>query len=293
MPIVRAPRPERDFTVIRNAVINDGRLSLEARFILIYLLSKPDTWSVSTQDLINQSRDSARPSRKAVIYAALKELIDAGYLHRRRLAEGGMQYTVYDMPRSAEGDGIEAEKSSESLTSTPLSENQQVAIEPLSENQQVEASHPLSEKPLLEKPLVANRTLVKTEEVVRTETAARAERVSMVLRKPKKAKAQEIDLRGFIDGCKARGERAIPDSDPIYDWAERTKVPVEMITIAWHVFKDRHIANAKRYVDWRATFRNAVKGDWYHLWRFDGRTSECCLTVAGEQARREYMEAAA
>lgn len=291
MPIVRGPRPDRDFTVIRNSVINDGRLSLEARFILIYLLSKPDTWNVSAQDLINQSKGSARASGKAVIYAALKELESVGYVSRKRLSVGGIETTVYDVPRCADEDGETIENSPETLASSPLAENRKVGIEPLSENQQVEASHPLSEKPLSEKPLVANRTLVKTEKAVRTEEAGKPDSLRVV---EKKSRGKKIPLQSFIAGCREVGEKAIPDADPVFAYADTIGLPYEMVSLCWKVFREKHVNDdSKRYVDWRAHFRNAVRGAWYGLWRIDAGSNEYKLTTAGEQARRIYERTAA
>jgi hypothetical protein len=171
MPIVRGPRPDRDFTTIRNSVINDERLSFEARGIHEYLISKPDTWNLSVQDLINQTKRSSRPSGKAKIYAALKELEEAGYLCRQRLAAGGVEYTIYDVPRSPENN----ESAAQSLAPYALSENREVASEPLFNNQKVRAGNALPEKPLSQSPLVANRTLVKTEVVEKTENAEKGD----------------------------------------------------------------------------------------------------------------------
>ena len=163
MPIIRSPRPERDFSIVRNSIINDDRLSLEARFILLYLLSKPDTWNVNVPDLVNLSKSAPRKAGKAVVYAVLKELANTGFLTSKRLSTGGVQYTVYDVPQSPE-----------TITSHALSETEEVASKPLSENQKVQAGNALSEKPLVEKPLVENRdVLVKTDKAVKTEKAVK------------------------------------------------------------------------------------------------------------------------
>ncbi|SAL19344.1 hypothetical protein AWB71_00927 [Caballeronia peredens] len=291
MPIVRGPRPDRDFTVIRNSVINDGRLSLEARFILIYLLSKPETWSVNAQDLINQSKASARPSGKTSIYASLKELADLGYLHRRRLAAGGMQYTVYEIPRDEGKADADAENSPQTLASHPLAANQEVGTEPLPEKRQVEASHPLPEKPLLEKPLLGNQTLVKTEVVVRKEKAEKPDSLRVM---EKRSRGKKLPLQAFIAGCREAGEKVIPDADPVFAYADTIGLPYDMVSLCWKVFREKHVNDdSKRYVDWRAHFRNAVRGAWYGLWRIDAGSNEYKLTTAGEQARRIYERTAA
>ena len=66
--------------------------------------------------------------------------------------------------------------------------------------------------------------------------------------------------------------------------------------LAFQVFKDRYTngekGRRKRYRDWRQTFLNAIKSDWFHLWRVDadGRYS---LTNVGLQADREHRREAA
>ena len=101
MPIHRHPSPIRaNFTILRNATIEDARLSWEARGLLIYLLSKPDNWVVSTKHLIKESPTA----KKEKVLKILTELESFGYLKtvQGRDAETGSfeQVTriVYDTP---------------------------------------------------------------------------------------------------------------------------------------------------------------------------------------------------
>ena len=88
---------------------------------------------------------------------------------------------------------------------------------------------------------------------------------------------------------------AIPADDPVYAYAESVGLPDEFLLIAWHHFKALYAKDgasaSKRYTDWRAHFRNAVRGCWGNLWRVlpDGGYA---LTTAGQQAKRS-IEAAA
>lgn len=97
--IVRMPRPETDFTMFHNDVIRNPDLSWEAAGVLLYLLSKPDNWTVSHNHLVNY-----RDAGHAKIRRILRELEDAGYLVRERVRnEKGVfvagRSVLYDSPR--------------------------------------------------------------------------------------------------------------------------------------------------------------------------------------------------
>lgn len=98
--IVRSPRPTGRFTVIANATARDHRLSFKARGILIELLSLPDNWRTSAEDLARRGPDGL-----TAIRAGLKELETFGYLkrtkHRDDLGRIRTTTTVYDRPLKA------------------------------------------------------------------------------------------------------------------------------------------------------------------------------------------------
>lgn len=96
-------------------------------------------------------------------------------------------------------------------------------------------------------------------------------------------------LRDWLDHVKAQGETPIPEDDPVFSYADSIGLPREFLRLAWREFLQRYTQpNAKRYRDWRATFRNAVRGNWMHVWRADG--DGYALTTPGEQARRAHEE---
>ncbi|NIF78891.1 hypothetical protein F3J20_16105 [Paraburkholderia sp. Cy-641] len=169
MPIIRAPRPDRDFTVIANRVLNDPRLSWAARGMLAHLLSKPDHWSVNVQALINETQACSRASGRDAVYRTLDELNEAGYIARRRLADGSVVTTVYEQPNTENPDEAlepNLEKPHE-VTGRTLSGQ----IEPVPENPDM-GHKPNPEKPDLEKPDLENPdVLVRTESIERTEEA--------------------------------------------------------------------------------------------------------------------------
>lgn len=105
----------------------------------------------------------------------------------------------------------------------------------------------------------------------------------------KKSKAPECTLAEWLDALD--GTEVIPADDPLFGWATTAQIPREWVALAWWAFEARYAEQAKRYADWRAVFRRAVREDWLKLWRVD-RDGRYVLTTAGEAVRRE-MEAAA
>lgn len=78
---------------------------------------------------------------------------------------------------------------------------------------------------------------------------------------------------------------AIPPADPIFDWAEKAGIPDGYVELAWLAFADRFTGAEKTYADWRAAFRNYVKGGWLDLWK-PSRDGGYYLTDAGLQWER-------
>jgi hypothetical protein len=105
--VIRAPRDsEHAYFAVSRALTQDKRLSFEARGVLAYLLSKPSDWIVRIQDL--QKEGSCGRDR---IYRILKELRDAGYLHRdqEHQPNGAFvwgPYRVYEQPFTDKADMV-------------------------------------------------------------------------------------------------------------------------------------------------------------------------------------------
>jgi hypothetical protein len=127
--VIRAPRDsEHAYLAISRALTQDRRLSFEARGVLAYLLSKPSDWIVRIQDL--QKEGGCGRDR---IYRILKELRDAGYLHRDQERQpNGLfiwgPYRVYEQPFTDKADMVA---------------QQQDASQPFTENTEVEPYTPL------------------------------------------------------------------------------------------------------------------------------------------------------
>lgn len=106
----------------------------------------------------------------------------------------------------------------------------------------------------------------------------------------KKPKRETCTLTTFLARCREEGVDAIPEDDPVHAYAERVGLPGDYLLLAWCWFKAKYgpdgSGRAKRYADWRAHFRNAVRDGWPKYWAIGG-DGGYYLTTAGKQAQRE------
>ena len=97
------------------------------------------------------------------------------------------------------------------------------------------------------------------------------------------ARRSPIELRTWLDSL-PEDEDPIPGDDPIIAYAESVGIPHDWLVLAWQRFKADMIERKTKKRDWRAHYRNAVRGNWYRLWWI--RDGQSGLTTVGEQARR-------
>lgn len=96
MSIIRR-RHTGAFATIPNAVANDEHLSFTERGLLVYLLAKPEGWSIRIADLQKQGKCG-----RDMAYKLLNGLIERGYVKRRRIVDPdtkrvlGVEYQVFD-----------------------------------------------------------------------------------------------------------------------------------------------------------------------------------------------------
>lgn len=107
-----------NFTIIPNEAILDARLSAAARWLLVYLLSRPNDWQVQVGDI---QKKGGIGREKA--YSLIKELIAVGWVRKDISREnggqwGGVEYLVMDQPDQ------------ENLDATPFPEKP-YTVEPL------------------------------------------------------------------------------------------------------------------------------------------------------------------
>ena len=80
-----------NFTTIHNKLISDSSISLKAKGIILYMLSKPVGWNYNPKDIANNSKDGLES-----VYSGLKELIEAKYISRRKNKDGTVDYFVFE-----------------------------------------------------------------------------------------------------------------------------------------------------------------------------------------------------
>jgi uncharacterized protein YdaU (DUF1376 family) len=105
-----------------------------------------------------------------------------------------------------------------------------------------------------------------------------------------KGKSPLVTLPTYLADCQRNGVEPIPADDAVWTYADTVGLPHAYVELAWWTFQGRYLSGSKRYRDWRATFRNAVRGGWDHLWFL--RDGGYALTTAGQQAEREMRSAA-
>lgn len=104
MPLIRGKHSFDDqFTQIPNAWVRDNRLSLQARGLLVQLMSHAPGWKV-TQESLAHANNIGRDAMRSI----LNELIEFGYLEKSEKRErnangtlGGYVYTTHE-PTQAE-----------------------------------------------------------------------------------------------------------------------------------------------------------------------------------------------
>lgn len=109
---------------------------------------------------------------------------------------------------------------------------------------------------------------------------------------PPKGGKPLVGLKDWIEAVRASGEKPIADDDPVIEYAEAVQLPSDFLRLAWLEFRHHYSQpEAKKYRDWRAVFRKAVRGNWLKLWWLDGEQYR--LTTRGEQAKRAHEDRAA
>jgi len=88
----KVTKMEVPFTQVANCVLNDENLSFKAKGIFAYLYSKPQDWNFNYKRISKDSSDG-----EDAVLSGLRELENAGYLIRRKLHSGRIQYEImYD-----------------------------------------------------------------------------------------------------------------------------------------------------------------------------------------------------
>lgn len=150
---------DNPYVMIDRRPIDNRDLSFKAKGILVYLMSRPDGWEVSVADLVKRSTDG-----EAAIRSGLKELRNVGHMRYVVNRDDGRfskwAIEVYEIPQF-----IPSGTLSPTLPdSVPSDETIDETAPPYSDNHKVDTptdgASPFCGFPLVEKPLVDNRTQV-------------------------------------------------------------------------------------------------------------------------------------
>lgn len=99
MSIFRIAKDKQNpYLMMNKHALQDDNLSWKAKGILAYLLSLPDDWQIYEKELQTHSKDG-----KDSLKTGIQELIEAGYIERKRIRnEKGQlkqyEYRVYEVP---------------------------------------------------------------------------------------------------------------------------------------------------------------------------------------------------
>src|SRR5690606_21025686 len=109
--------------------------------------------------------------------------------------------------------------------------------------------------------------------------------------KPKRERKPRIQLKTFIENCRAAGESAISGYRPLLEYVEATGLPMEFVQLAWDQFKRQFGTGgkdeARLQADWRRHFQNYVENNYMRLWyaKVGEGGNEYFLTTQGLQAQ--------
>lgn len=91
---------DNPYIMLNKYYIYDERLSLKAKGLMSYFLSRPDNWEFYSSEILQHCKD-----KKDSVSRAIKELINAGYIEREykrdsngKLA-GGYDYSIHEVPQ--------------------------------------------------------------------------------------------------------------------------------------------------------------------------------------------------
>lgn len=221
--IVRVVKRRR-FTTISNVPLNDNRLSWEARGLLAWLLSKPNSWFINSEVIAKHGR-TGRDKVKRM----LAELMANGYLVRNRYRSDEGQFRwesiVYEEPTSQHNVNSSVESIPDALAESPSTTQPQL--------EKPSAVEPSMAQALIIKTESKSTESEKTEDQIRVREDARVGRCNLLseefclddeLREFAKACGCDADdeLRAFRNYRQSKKKDYVDNRAAFMSWLEKT-----------------------------------------------------------------------
>lgn len=221
-----------------------------------------DDGALMLNDSVDELARKTRQSRRGV-QLQLRRMEHIGWLHAVRASDGGRgRCSVYRIDQVWIGGG-ELVPPVAAETANPAASNRELgspSYRPLRPNTNT-PQPPKGGKPDLHEPK-ANA-------------------------KPVRKPSQALSLPQWLDRCKADGLIPIPPDDAVHGYCAKVRIGDDILALHWAEFKLRRSENAKRQADWRRTFRNSVRDNWFRLW-FIAAGQPAQLTTTGRQAQAAH-----
>lgn len=114
--------PENPYFLMSRQTAQDKNLSYEAQGMLTYLLSQSDSWEIRIDDL------QKKGCKRDKVYRILKELKDAGYIHREKTRDKNGKfiwgdYIVYEHPFTENPDTVKPDTDFQEISTISTKEN--------------------------------------------------------------------------------------------------------------------------------------------------------------------------
>jgi hypothetical protein len=199
--IRRAPRPTSNFYVLDKAISEDSRLGWVARGMLIFLLGKPDNWTVSAAALVNETAKAFRSTGRDGVYASLRELKDAGYLRALGERSNGGTFSSADYL----------------VVESPHTDFPDVVDRPDTEN----PNAVLPEQPLTDLPYPANPTQVRIEKKQGLKKEQGLKRASAPIFRSVPKKPEDVTPQTWADWLQLRKGKRAAVTQTVIDEARR------------------------------------------------------------------------
>ena len=86
---------DTEYVIVPNSLVNNPNLDWRDIGLLVYLLSKPEKWSVSAAQLTKEKK-----AGRDQVWKILNVLVEEGYAVREKKQNGKMDYWIFDKPNT-------------------------------------------------------------------------------------------------------------------------------------------------------------------------------------------------